>query len=115
MGYCINRTALHMNFVGVWLLKKVIEASPENDQNLFLNRGYLKKNIWMNYSAVQFSRKVVFNPVLRIRDILVRIRISKSEQQIRILPFSSVTFKTPIKKLFFAYNFLRYIYIIFQR
>jgi hypothetical protein len=37
--------------------------------------------------------------VLWIRDILVGIRIS--DQWIRILPFSSLTFKTPTKKHFF--------------
>ncbi len=46
VGYCVHCTILPMNTVGVggyW--KKIFEASPENDQNLFLNLGFVKENI----------------------------------------------------------------------
>jgi hypothetical protein len=53
--------------------------------------------------------------------ILVWIRIRASDKRIRILLFSSVTFKMPIKKHYFLksffllINFGRYIYIILHR
>ncbi len=59
-------------------------------------------------------------PVLRIRDILVRIRIRVPAPSDGSLVFSSITFKITTKNyrtffwVFFAYYFWSYIYIIFQ-
>ncbi len=57
-------------------------------------------------------KEVFFYSVFRSRDILVRIRIRGSLPltygiQLRILFFSSVTFKTSTKNKFFAYYFLK--------
>jgi hypothetical protein len=53
-----------------------------------------------------------FEPVLRSHDILVRIRtrrsIRTSDQWIRILLFSSLTFKTPSKNKFVLKSFSAY-------
>jgi hypothetical protein len=52
-----------------------------------------------------------------LRDILVRIRNSdiRIRIQLRILLFSSATFKTTTKIFFFLITFCSYTYIIFQR
>ncbi len=96
---------------------------------------HIHRTMIYTYSILLYLRTVKISlgskAVFQIRDILVRIRISGSVPltngsgygayqriRLRILLFSSVTFKTPRKNNFFSFFCLflwRYIYIILQR
>ncbi len=65
---------------------------------------------WRAAPGQQYFRKLL--AVLRIRNILVRIRIRLQDRILRFLP---VAFKMPTKISDFAMSFWRYIYISLQR
>jgi hypothetical protein len=52
--------------------------------------------------------------VLQIRDILVRIRASEEWIRLRILLFSSLTFKTPTKNYLFFFHVFLLITVLFN-
>jgi hypothetical protein len=72
---------------------------------------YPRVSIYSDMFSLGITPWVHTVPLLRIRDILVRIRILGSVpltngSGFRILLFSSVTFKTPTKNIFFLSKFL---------
>jgi len=91
------------------VLQKSQPARPlgSSENNPALPHHWLRRvaNSLQAYRHRQVKKLVKFWPVLRIRDILVRIRTSDKWIRLRILLFSSVTFKMATKNNLHLHHF----------